>query len=128
MSDSGQRPQFDPLNALRWGQRMVDELAALPDAITQWRESVTIFLGVARRLERVTSSAEHLLEQIDASGVPEQLERLNRIGLELTRDLTGGGATVGEQVLNETRRNVAALTQLLAPQPPRKPPPRKAPD
>lgn len=128
MSDSGQRPQFDPLNALRWGQRMVDELAALPDAIAQWREGVTVFLGVARRLERVTSSAEHLLEQIDASGVPEQLERLNRIGLELTRDLTGGGATVGEQVLNETRRNVAALTQLLAPQPPRKPPPRKAPD
>lgn len=107
---------------------MVDELAALPDAIAQWRESVTVFLGVARRLERVTSSAEHLLEQIDASGVPEQLERLNRIGLELTRDVTGGGATVSEQVLNETRRNVAALTQLFAPQPPRKPPPRKAPD
>lgn len=117
------------MGVLRWGQRMVDELTLLPDAIGQWREGVNIFVGVARRLERVTASAEHLLEQIDASGVPEQLERLNRVGLELTRDLTGGGASVGEQVLSETKRNVAALTQLFAPQAPiRKPPPRKAPE
>lgn len=110
---------FDPMGTLRWGQRMVDELAALPDAIAQWREGVAIFVGVARRLEHVTVSAERLLEQIEASGVPEQLERLNRLGLELTREFTGTGATAGEQMLNETRRNVAALTQLFAPRPPR---------
>lgn len=115
-------PPFDPVAALRWGRRMTEELVRLPDAIAQWREGVAIFVGVARRLETVTASAEHLLEQIDASGVPEQLERLNRLGLELTREMTremtGGGATVGEQMLDETRRNVAALTRLFAQRPP----------
>jgi hypothetical protein len=106
------------MGALRWGQRMAEELARLPDAIAQWREGVAIFVGVARRMEAVTASAEHLLEQIDASGVPEQLERLNRLGLALTREVTGGGATAGEQMLNETRRNVAALTRLFEPRPP----------
>jgi hypothetical protein len=110
-------PPFDPMGALRWGQRMAEELARLPDAIAQWREGVAIFVGVARRMEAVTASAEHLLEQIDASGVPEQLERLNRLGRDLTREVTSGGATVGEQMLNETRRNVAALTRLFEQRP-----------
>jgi len=111
-------PLFDPMAALQWGRRMTDELVRLPDAIAQWREGVAIFVGVARRLEAVTASAEHLLDQIDASGVPEQLERLNRLGLELTREVAGGGAAVGEQMLDETRRNVAALTRLFAQRPP----------
>lgn len=109
---------FDPLGALRWGQRMADELVRLPDAIAQWREGVAIFINVARRMEMVTASAEQLLEQIEASGVPEQLERLNRLGMELTREVAGGGAAVGEQMLDETRRNVAALTRLFAQAPP----------
>jgi len=111
-------PLFDPMAALQWGRRMSEELVRLPDAIAQWREGVAIFVGVARRLEAVTASAEHLLDQIDASGVPEQLERLNRLGLELTREVAGGGAAVGEQMLDETRRNVAALTRLFAQRPP----------
>lgn len=112
-------PLFDPMAALQWGRRMSEELVRLPDAIAQWREGVAIFVGVARRLEAVTASAEHLLDQIEASGVPEQLERLNRLGLELTREVTAGGAGIGEQMLDETRRNVAALTRLFAQRPPR---------
>ena len=111
-------PLFDPMAALQWGRRMSEELVRLPDAIAQWREGVAIFVGVARRLEAVTASAEHLLDQIEASGVPEQLESLNRLGLELTREVTGGGAAIGEQMLDETRRNVAALTRLFAQRPP----------
>jgi hypothetical protein len=111
-------PLFDPMAALQWGRRMSEELVRLPDAIAQWREGVAIFVGVARRLEAVTASAEHLLDQIEASGVPEQLERLNRLGLELTREVTAGGAGIGEQMLDETRRNVAALTRLFAQRPP----------
>jgi hypothetical protein len=111
-------PLFDPMAALQWGRRMSEELVRLPDAIAQWREGVAIFVGVARRLEAVTASAEHLLDQIEASGVPEQLERLNRLGLELTREVTGGGTAIGEQMLDETRRNVAALTRLFAQRPP----------
>ncbi|HSK90229.1 MAG TPA: hypothetical protein VK875_02845 [Euzebyales bacterium] len=110
-------PPLDPLAALRWGQRMADELIRLPDVIAQWREGVAIFVGVARRLEAVTVTAEQLLQQIDASGVPEQLERLNRLGRDLSREVAGT-ATAGEQVLDETRRNVAALTRLFTQPPP----------
>ena len=116
----GVPPPFDPMDAVRWGQRMAQELVRLPDSIAQWREGVAIFVGVARRLETVTAAAEQLLEQIDASGVPEQLERLNRLGLALTRDVASGGAAVGEQMLNDTVRNVTALTRLFG-QPPTRP-------
>ena len=103
---------FDPAAAVRWGQRMAYELVRLPDSIAQWREGVALFLSVARRMEAVTTAAEQLLEQVEASGVPEQLERLNQLWLDLNSAVAGGGATFGEQVIEETRRNVAALTRL----------------
>jgi hypothetical protein len=112
-------PAFDPVAVMRWGQRMAHELVRLPDAIAQWREGAALFLSVARRMETVTTAAEQLLEQVDASGVPEQLERLNRLWLDLSTK-AGGGATFGEQMLEETRRNVAALTRLFGEQPRRR--------
>jgi hypothetical protein len=112
-------PPFDPAAAVRWGQRMAQELVRLPDSIAQWREGVALFLSVARRMEAVTTAAEQLLAQVEASGVPEQLERLNRLWLEMGSAMTGGGATFGEQVIEETRRNVAALTRLFG-EPPRR--------
>jgi len=114
-------PPFDPAAAFRWGQRMASELIRLPDAIAQWREGVALFLSVARRMEAVTTTAEELIAQVEASGVPEQLERLNRLWLDMSRAVAGGGATIGGQVLEETRRNVAALTQLFGEPPERRP-------
>ncbi|CAN5922125.1 hypothetical protein BH23ACT10_BH23ACT10_10930 [soil metagenome] len=62
MTEHDQRPPgFDPLAALQWSVRMADELRQLPEAIAQWREGVALFVGVARRLEQATSSAEQLL-------------------------------------------------------------------
>jgi hypothetical protein len=109
-------PPFDPAAAVRWGQRMAHELVRLPDSIAQWREGVALFLNVARRMDAVTTTAEQLLAQVEASGVPEQLERLNRMRLDMSRALAGGGASVGEQVLEETRRSVAVLTRLFGEQ------------
>lgn len=105
-------PLLDPFGVLRWGWRMTEELRQLPEAIAQWREGVALFLAAARRLEAVTGSAEELMAQIEASGLLEQLERLQALGLELTRQAAGGGAIVGEQVLDETRRNLEAFTRL----------------
>ena len=97
---------------------MAQELVRLPDSIAQWREGVALFLNAARRMDAVTTAAEQLVAQIEASGVPEQLERLNRIWLDMGRAMASGGATMGDQVLEETRRNVAALTRLFG-EPPR---------
>jgi hypothetical protein len=110
-------PLFDPAAAVRWGQRMAQEVIRLPDAIAQWREGVAIFLGVAQRMEAVTATAEQLLKQLEDAGVPEQLDRLNRLWPYLTAAMTGGGATVGEQVVEETRRNVAALMKMFTERP-----------
>jgi DNA-binding IclR family transcriptional regulator len=110
-------PPFDPATVVRWGQRMVQEVIRLPDSIAQWREGVAIFLTVAQRMEAVTATAEQLLKQLEDAGVPEQLDRLNRLWLDLTAAMTGGGATVGEQVVEETRRNVAALMKMFTERP-----------
>lgn len=98
---------------------MADELRHLPDAIAQWREGVTLFLSVARRLEATTATAEQLLAQAEAAGFVEQLERLQALGVELSRQAAGSGATVGEHMIDETRRNIEAVTRLLSGPPPR---------
>jgi len=113
MSDQrGDPPPFDPVGVLRWGWRMAEELARLPDAIAQWREGVALFLAAARRLESTTSSAEHLLAQVEASGLLDQLERLQALSLEIGRHATVGDAAIGGQVLDETRRNIEAFARL----------------
>ena len=111
------RPLFDPAAAVRWGQRMGQELIRLPDTMAQWREGVEIFLGVAQRMEAVTASAEQLLKQLHDAGLPEQAERLSKLWLDLTAAMASGGANLGEQVVEETRRNVAALVKLFAERP-----------
>jgi hypothetical protein len=117
-SDDGRRPPLDPFEAVRWGLRMADELRQLPDAIAQWREGVTLFLAAARRMEAATKGAEDLVAQVEASGLPEQLQRLQALSMELGRQAAGGGAAFGEQMLTETRRNVEALTRMLMGPPP----------
>lgn len=91
---------------------MADELRRLPDAIAQWREGVAMFHTVASRLESATTSAEDLLAQVEASGLLDQLERLQALSLEIGRHATVGGTAIGEQVLDETRRNIEAFTRL----------------
>lgn len=91
---------------------MAEELRLLPEAIAQWREGVALFLAAARRLETATTSAEAVLAQIEASGLLEQLERLQALSLEIGRQTAGGSAAVGEQVLEETRRNMEAFARL----------------
>jgi len=119
MSDQhGDPPPFDPVGVLRWGWRMAEELARLPDAIAQWREGVALFLAVARRLESATTSAEDLLAQVEASGLPDQLERLQALSLEIGRHATADGTVIGEQVLDETRRNIEAFARLFTGPPP----------
>lgn len=112
---------FDPIAALQWSMRMAEELRQLPDAIAQWREGVALFVGVARRLEAATSNAEQLLAQVEAAGLVEQLQRLQALSFELGRHTADGGATMGEQMVDETRRNIEAITRLFGGQPP--PPP-----
>lgn len=112
------RPSFDPVEAVRWGWRMADELRHLPDAMAQWREGVALFLAAARRMEAATASAEELLAQVEAAGLPEQVPRLQAISMELGRQAAGGGAPIGDQMLSETRRNVEALTRMLMGAPP----------
>lgn len=114
----GDPPPFDPVGMLRWGWRMAEELAKLPDAIAQWREGVALFVAVARRMESATTSAEELLAQIEASGLLDQLERLQALSLEISRHATVGGTAIGEQVLDETRRNIEAFTRLFTGPPP----------
>ena len=114
----GDLPPFDPVGLLRWGGRMAEELRQLPDAIAQWREGVALFLAVARRLESATTSAEDLLAQVEASGLLDQLERLQALSLEIGRHATAGGTVMGEQVLDETRRNIEAFTRLFTAPPP----------
>ncbi len=101
---------------------MADELRQLPDAIAQWREGAALLLSVARRLEAATASAEQMLAQIEASGLLEQIQRLQALSFELGRQAAGGSATIGEQMIDETRRNIEAMTRLLtgssAPPPP----------
>lgn len=111
-------PPFDPVGLLRWSWRMAEELRQLPDAIAQWREGVALFLAVARRLESATTSAEDLLAQVEASGLLDQLERLQALSLEIGRHATAGGTVTGEQVLDETRRNIEAFTRLFTAPPP----------
>jgi hypothetical protein len=106
---------FDPFAVMRWGWRMADELSHLPEAIAQWREGVALFLAVARRLEAATGSAEDLLAQVEASGLTEQLGKLQALSFELGRQTAAGGTVVGEQVLDEARRNIEAFTRLFAP-------------
>jgi hypothetical protein len=119
MSDQRGDPlPFNPVGVLRWGWRMAEELARLPDAIAQWREGVALFLAVARRLESTTSSAEELLAQVEASGLLEQLERLQALSLEIGRQAPVGGTAVGGQVLGETRRNIEAFARLFTGPPP----------
>lgn len=119
MSDQrGDPPLFDPVAILRWGWRLGEELRQLPDAIAQWREGVALFLAVARRLESATTSAEDVLAQVEASGLLDQLERLQALSLEIGRHATTGGTAVGEQVLDETRRNIEAFTRLFTAPPP----------
>lgn len=116
--DQRDRPGFDPLDPIRWSWRMAEELRQLPDAIAQWREGVALFLAAARRMEAATASAEELLAQVEASGLPEQLQRLQALSMELGRQAAGGGAALGEQMLDETRRNVETLTRMLMGVPP----------
>lgn len=97
---------------------MAEELRHLPDALVQWREGVELFLASARRMEAATASAEQLLAQVEASGLPEQVQRLQAISMELGRQAAGGGAALNEQMLSETRRNVEALTRMLMRAPP----------
>lgn len=119
MSDQrGDPPLFDPVGLLRWGWRLGEELRQLPDAIAQWREGVALFLAVARRLESATTSAEDVLAQVEASGLLDQLERLQALSLEIGRHPTAGGTAVGDQVLDETRRNIEAFTRLFTAPPP----------
>lgn len=110
-------PPFDPAAMLRWGWRMADELRRLPDAIAQWREGVALFLTVARRMEAATGSAEELLAQIEAAGLVEQLQRLQALSFEIGRHTAAGGSAVGEQLLDETRRNIEAFTRMFVPPP-----------
>jgi hypothetical protein len=115
MSDQRGEPSLlDPFGLIHWGWRMADELRQLPDAIAQWREGVALFLAVARRLEVATASAEDLLAQVEASGVLEQLERLQVLSLEIGRRTAVGGTAIGEQVLGETRRNLEAFARLFS--------------
>jgi hypothetical protein len=109
-------PLFDPAAVMRWGQRLTQELVRLPDSIAQWREGVALFLDAARRMDAVTTAAEDLFAQIEASGVPEQIERLNRMWLDVSRTMASGGATVGEQVIEEARRSVTELGRLFGEQ------------
>ncbi len=120
MSADGQggRPGFDPLDPIRWSWRMADELRQLPDAIAQWREGVALFLAAARRMEAATANAEEVLAQIEASGLPEQLQRLQAVSMELGRQAAGGRAALSEEMFTETRRNVEALTRMLMGTPP----------
>ena len=118
---TGERPAaapFDPLAVARWGWRMAEELSQLPEAIAQWREGVALFLAVARRLEAATGSAEELLAQIEAAGLTDQLAKLQALSFEVGRQSAVGGTAVGEQVLDEARRNIEAFTRLFAPPPP----------
>ncbi|HEX6257445.1 MAG TPA: hypothetical protein VFZ70_16670 [Euzebyales bacterium] len=118
---TGERPAvapFDPLAVARWGWRMAEELSQLPEAIAQWRQGVALFLAVARRLEAATGSAEELLAQIEASGLTDQLAKLQALSFEVGRQTAVGGTAVGEQVLDEARRNIEAFTRLFAPPPP----------
>ena len=115
-------PPFDPVGLLQWGWQMADELRRLPEAIAQWREGAALFLATARRLEAATSSAETLLAQVEASGLLEQLERMQALSLEMGRSAAGGGTAVGEQVLEETRRNIEAFARLFSGTPPDDPP------
>jgi hypothetical protein len=117
---SGERPvppPFDPLGVVRWGWRMAEELSQLPEAIAQWREGVALFLAVARRLEAATGSAEDLLAQIEALGLTEQFAKLQALSFEVGRQTATGGTAVGEQVLDEARRNIEAFTRLFVPPP-----------
>lgn len=114
----GDLPPLDPVGLLRWSWRMAEELRQLPDAIAQWREGVALFLAVARRLESATTSAEDLLAQVEASGLLDQLERLQALSLEIGRHATADGTVMGEQVLDETRRNIEAFTRLFTAPPP----------
>lgn len=121
MSADGQggRPGFDPRDPIRWIWRTAEELRQLPDAIAQWREGVALFLAAARRMEAATANAEEVLAQIEASGLPEQLLRLQAVSMELGRQAAGGGgAAFGEEMFTETRRNVEALTRVLMGTPP----------
>lgn len=112
------RPSVNPLEAIRWGWRMAEELRHLPDAIAQWREGVELFLASARRMEAATASAEQLLAQVEASRLPEQVQRLQALSMELGRQAAGGSAALSEQMVSETQRNVEALTRMLMGAPP----------
>jgi hypothetical protein len=68
-------------------------------------------------MEAVTAAAEQLLKQLHDAGLPEQAERLSKLWLDLTAAMASGGANLGEQVVEETRRNVAALVKLFAERP-----------
>lgn len=111
---SGPPSPLDPVGLLQWGWRMAEEMRLLPEAIAQWREGVGLFLAAARRLETATTSAEAMLAQVEASGLLEQLERVQALSLEVGRQAAGGSAAVGEQMLDETRRNIEAFARLFA--------------
>lgn len=118
MSDwRAELPPFDPAAMLRWSWRMADEFRQLPDVIAQWREGVALFLAVARRLEAATSSAEDLLAQVEAAGLVEQLQQLQALSYEIGRATAAGSSAMGEQWLEETRRNLEAFTRLFVPPP-----------
>jgi exonuclease VII small subunit len=103
--------------AARWRDDVVAELAKLPDTLRQFRDGVTNFQVVAKRLADGTEALEQLTELYSA-GVSDRVRQLSDAATTLQRQLGRAktarppGADRLEQAVEDFNRTVAALAEL----------------
>jgi hypothetical protein len=101
----------------RWRHEVVAELATLPETLRQFREGVTSFQVVGRRLAAGTEALEQLNE-LYSLGLSDRVRQLTDATATLQRQLARArtarppAADRLEQAVDDFNRTVAALLEL----------------
>lgn len=80
MSERAPGPRPGPLG---WSTQMRDELARLPDTAANIREASENLKAVSAQLVDVSAMLTKIVRAMDATGVSEGLERVEKVGRDL---------------------------------------------
>lgn len=80
MSERGSGPRSGPLG---WSNQMRDELAQLPETAANIREASENLKTVSAQLVDVSAMLTKIVRAMDATGVSEGLQRVEKVGRDL---------------------------------------------